>query len=179
MSIRLLQFCVLAGAAGAVGCGGAQPVQDRDQLAKIKRVAVLRFSAAPEAHGADPGDAVASALTERIQRDWSGVKVVERGEIKRLLEQQKLSDVGIAEDVRSLGKALGVDAIILGDVFQYGRDRWPNTLYDVGAVMRVVDITNGRVIYTKSAHTQRSDSFAPCLEDVTGEMLRPLVAALR
>ncbi|MFN3324851.1 MAG: CsgG/HfaB family protein [Bryobacteraceae bacterium] len=96
-----------------------------------KRVAVFDFDYATVQNGVaaifganlDIGKGIADLIVERLVS--SGVySVVERKALEKILAEQNFSnsDRADATSAAKLGKVLGVDAIIIGSITQFGRD---------------------------------------------------------
>jgi curli biogenesis system outer membrane secretion channel CsgG len=96
-----------------------------------KRVAVLNFDYATVQTGVqaifnqnvDIGRGIADILVDRLVKD--GVySVIERKALDKVLAEQNFSNSDRADPTSAarLGKVLGVDAIIIGSITQFGRD---------------------------------------------------------
>jgi curli biogenesis system outer membrane secretion channel CsgG len=113
-----------AGAAGAAA-GGAAPQGRR------KRVAVFDFdfaavqSQATAALGAnvDVGKAISDLLVKHLVQDGT-YSVIERNALDKIMAEQNFSNSDRANpnSAAKLGKLLGVDAIIVGSITQFGND---------------------------------------------------------
>src|SRR5947209_19900426 len=96
-----------------------------------KRVAVLDFDFATVPNyvasifgtNQDVGKGIADLLVDRLVTDGR-YSVVERKAIHKVLAEQNFStsDRVDANSAAKLGKILGVDAIVIGSVTQFGRD---------------------------------------------------------
>lgn len=140
-----------------------------------KRVAVLDFDyatvrssvAAIWGTDRDVGKGIADLLVEKLVQ--GGVyTVVERKAIERVLAEQNFSNSDRVDPLTAakIGRILGVDAIIIGSITQFGRDDKATTLggggfggitrrYGIGGIQRreakaVVDVT-ARMISTDTA----------------------------
>ena len=100
--------------------------------AKRKRVAVLSFdystvsSSVAQVFGSsnnDVGKGIADLLVEKLVNSGQ-YSVVERKQIDKILSEQNFSnsDRVDATTAAKVGKILGVDAIIMGSITQFGRD---------------------------------------------------------
>jgi curli biogenesis system outer membrane secretion channel CsgG len=136
-----------------------------------KRVAVLDFdnysestASSSKAFGADAADVGKGISAQIIEKLLHGGKytVVERSEVKRLLEEQSISDAD-RQDVFSLaariGRMLRLDALIVGAVTRFGPDATQKSTGGgrsgmstrkskayVGITARVLDMTRAEVI---------------------------------
>lgn len=140
-----------------------------------KRVAVLDFDYATVRNSVaaiwgtdrDVGKGIADLLVEKLVQ--GGVyTVVERKAIEKVLAEQNFSNSDRADPATAakIGRILGVDAIIIGSITQFGRDDKATTLggggfggitrrYGIGGIQRreakaVVDVT-ARMISTDTA----------------------------
>jgi curli biogenesis system outer membrane secretion channel CsgG len=140
-----------------------------------KRVAVMNFDyatvrtsvAALFGTNQDVGKGIADMLVDRLVSD--GVySVIERKELDKILGEQNFanSDRADASTAAKIGRVLGVDAIIIGSITQFGRDDKKNDIaggavsrglgkFGIGGVQRtqataVVQITS-RMIDTSTA----------------------------
>jgi len=96
-----------------------------------KRVAVMNFDYATVYSGVagifgsnvDVGKGVADMLVDRLVRDGT-YSVIERKELDKVLTEQNFSNSNRADPASAakIGKLLGVNAIIVGSITQFGRD---------------------------------------------------------
>src|SRR5437867_10636681 len=96
-----------------------------------KRVAVMNFdystvhSTVMSIWGADQdiGKGIADLLVDKLVNDGQ-YSVIERKALDKILAEQNFSNSDRADPTSAarLGKILGVDAIILGSITQFGRD---------------------------------------------------------
>lgn len=96
-----------------------------------KRVAVLDFEygtvqggvSAIFGQNVDIGKGIADLLVDRLVRDGT-YSVIERKSIQKVLAEQNFSNSDRADSnsAAKIGKLLGVDAIIIGSITQFGRD---------------------------------------------------------
>jgi curli biogenesis system outer membrane secretion channel CsgG len=100
-------------------------------LAQKKRVAVLNFeygtvkSSAAAIFGSDQdvGKGISDMLVQKLVEDGK-YSVIERNAIDKVLGEQNFSnsDRADASTAAKIGRILGVDAIIIGSITQFGRD---------------------------------------------------------
>ena len=126
MSARRMERRVLLAVAGWL-CAGVVvlPAQDR------KRVAVLDFeyqtvrSYANDVFGTevDIGEGITNMLVTELVRNGT-YAVIERQALDQVLREQNFQTSGRADpsSAAQIGKLLGVDAVIIGAVTQFGRD---------------------------------------------------------
>jgi curli biogenesis system outer membrane secretion channel CsgG len=141
--------------------------------AQKKRVAVLDFDyatvrssvAAIWGTDRDVGKGIADLLVEKLVQSGT-YSVIERKALDKVLAEQNFSNSDRADPntAAKIGRILGVDAIILGSITQFGRDDKATTLggfgritsrYGLGGVQRreakaVVEVT-ARMISTDTA----------------------------
>jgi curli biogenesis system outer membrane secretion channel CsgG len=96
-----------------------------------KRVAVFDFDYATVQSGVsaifgqnvDIGKGIADLIVDRLVNDGT-YSVIERKAISKIMAEQNFSNSDRADDksAAKLGKILGVDAIIIGSITQFGRD---------------------------------------------------------
>lgn len=86
-----------------------------------KRIAVSRFEDRSGCGYSHVGDGVADMLTTALVKSGKFV-VIERQEFDKVLEEQKLGQSGIVtpESAPKVGKALGVELLIVGSVSEFG-----------------------------------------------------------
>jgi curli biogenesis system outer membrane secretion channel CsgG len=113
--------------------------------AQKKRVAVLNFDYGTVQSGVqaifgsnqDIGKGIADLLVDRFVADGT-YSVIERKAIDAILAEQNLSNSNRADSTSAakIGKILGVDAIVIGSITQFGRDD-KQTAVGGGAVGRL------------------------------------------
>jgi len=107
------------------------PAQDAAPAAAKKRVAVMNFdygtvrSYVSSIFGSDQdvGKGISDLLVQKLVQDGK-YSVIERNALDKILAEQNLSnsDRADATTAAKIGKVLGVDAIIIGSITQFGRD---------------------------------------------------------
>lgn len=100
-------------------------------MAQKKRVAVVDFEYGTVQSGAaaifgqnlDVGRGIADLLVEQLVREGT-YSVIERKAIQKIMAEQNFSNSDRADpnSAAKIGKLLGVDAIIMGSITQFGRD---------------------------------------------------------
>jgi curli biogenesis system outer membrane secretion channel CsgG len=101
------------------------------QQAPKKRVAVLNFDygtvqssvAAIFGSDQDVGKGISDLLIQRLVQDGT-YSVIERNELDKILNEQNFSNSDRADSstAAKIGRVLGVDAVIMGSITQFGRD---------------------------------------------------------
>jgi curli biogenesis system outer membrane secretion channel CsgG len=133
-----------------------------------KRVAVMDFEygtvqsgvAAVFGQNIDIGKGIADLLVDRLVRDGT-YSVIERKALAKLLAEQNFSNSDRADSASAakIGKLLGVDAIIIGSITQFGRD--DRNVGAGGALSRIggryglgnVGVRNSKAVVGISART--------------------------
>jgi len=129
---RITLLCCLAAlAAPALDAQNAPAPAPAPTPTARKRVAVLDFdygtvhSYVTEAFGSDVdiGKGIVNMLVTELVRNGT-YSVIERTQVDRVLNEQNFQQDGRADasTAAKLGRLLGVDAIIIGSVTQFGRD---------------------------------------------------------
>jgi curli biogenesis system outer membrane secretion channel CsgG len=165
--------------------GSAAMAQDAQQR---HRIAVLDFNygtvmtTAQAVFGTnqDIGKGISDILIDRLTNDGT-YRVIERNAINKVLTEQNFSNSNRADasTAAKIGHILGVDAIITGDITQFGRDdqnknlggvlgRWDK--YGVGKVgtskskavvavtARMIDVNTGEILASASGRGESSRS---------------------
>ncbi|HEY7302925.1 MAG TPA: CsgG/HfaB family protein [Bryobacteraceae bacterium] len=128
----------------------------------------------------DVGRGISDLLVDRFLKDGT-YRVIERRDINKVLQEQNFSnsDRADASTAAKIGRVLGVDAIIIGDITQFGRDdrntgaggalsRWDK--YGIGNVgvhkakavvavtARLIDVNTAEILASESGkgESQRS-----------------------
>lgn len=112
----------------SLALGATLPAQ---QAATRHRVAVLDFnyatvmtaSQAVFGTNVDIGKGISDMLIDRLVNDGT-YRVIERNQIDKILNEQNFSNSNRADPstAAKIGHILGVDAVIVGDITQFGRD---------------------------------------------------------
>jgi curli biogenesis system outer membrane secretion channel CsgG len=121
----LLALALLAAIASAQDAASAAPAAPR------KRVAVMNFdygtvrsySQAIFGSDQDIGKGISDMLVTRLVQDGK-YSVIERNALDKILAEQNFSNSDRADSTTAakIGRILGVDAIIIGSITQFGRD---------------------------------------------------------
>ena len=112
-------------------CCSAAPAQDAAPSAAKKRVAVMNFDygtvrgyvSSIFGSDQDVGKGISDLLVQKLVQDGR-YSVIERNALDKILSEQNFSnsDRADAATAAKIGKVLGVDAIIIGSITQFGRD---------------------------------------------------------
>jgi fibronectin type 3 domain-containing protein/sugar lactone lactonase YvrE len=115
-------------------------------VTKKARVAVFTFKEASEkARAGGFGDAIAEFLTTSLV-NLSYFDVVEREQLKKIIEEQSLSQTGALDSAQKIGEIMGVDIFIAGSVTQLGE------LIEIDS--RMIDIITGKVITAQNVSAE-------------------------
>ncbi|MGO9139152.1 MAG: CsgG/HfaB family protein [Syntrophales bacterium] len=156
-------------------------VGSRD-FSKYRNIAVLPFADAPGAPHS--GQIVQGLASQKFAQ--RGFVVVERARLNSVLGEQQLSLSGLIDTTQAIriGKLLGVNAIVLGEVGQYTtQERHTDTIYFpifisgqntnipipgkqwtesfVSVSLRAIDVETSRLIYSGSGQYERGLSNPP------------------
>jgi hypothetical protein len=132
---------------------GVGPI-NRDTIDRYRTMAVMEFEDAPDAEGS--GSRVAGmVMTLLLDLD---VNMVERTELDEVFKEQvvQLKHADDA-DVLKVGKLVGAQAIVIGEVHQWERTEGDQVSH-VSLVLRIVDVESGVVLFNGEGHS--SDAMA-------------------
>jgi hypothetical protein len=92
-------------------CTTINTVRSNSKIPGINKIAVLNF----EMNGAPWGPEFSDAFIHHVLKH-SNIEVIEREQIFKILDEQRLSKTGIIDESTSakIGRILGVDAIVVG-----------------------------------------------------------------
>jgi TolB-like protein len=99
------------------------------------------------------GQIVAELLVTRLS-ERPNLRIIERGQIEAILEELKLSMLGLTEssNAEKVGKLLGAEAMIVGSVSEVG-DR-----FAISA--RQIDVGSGKVLFAKEVELPQAGAIA-------------------
>lgn len=118
----------------------------------IRSAAVIEFSNSSERKGA--GKIIADRI-EQLLLNESSYKVFSRMDIDQILNEKKLDVKGILSSsaAMEIGKILGVNALIVGNVENYDiKFDKKSKEVTVAATFKVLDTSDGRVVWSKTAY---------------------------
>jgi curli biogenesis system outer membrane secretion channel CsgG len=162
------------------GCGpsfkiASETVQDQEFLKGIKRIAVLPLSSglslSGDIHIANAGEAVSGFLIGEALKS-KVFDVVERSQLDKIMAERNLKTSDLVDNparAAELGKLAGADAIILGEVSEYAKQR--DTIhiyiipviietYKVSAGIRIVSVQDVKIVYYAAATATSGGSFS-------------------
>jgi len=170
---------------GLIGCAEQPALMNAERLSGVKTLAVLPFEDAPGSYGRNSGTAVCGFITSEMVMQ-NRYRLVERSKLRSLLDEQDLqvSDLTNPQTAARVGKLLGVQAVIVGSVSQYDMDKTTVYVhvvpivskdYKVGASVRMIDVTNGQIIYAHSACGNSGNNFTEAGKQAAQKLLAPLL----
>ena len=146
------------------------------EFSKYKRLAVLPFTDAPDVDKS--GTIVQGVAIQKFSQ--FGFDVVERSRLDDIINEQNFSKTSYADKSSSveLGKLLGVQAIVLGEVSLFSSTRQvvsgvARMESFVSLTMRVVDVETGAVVFSGSGSNKRGLYSSP--DEITNALLNKLL----
>lgn len=91
-------------------------------------------------------------------------KVLERGQIDKILNEQKFQLTGLTDDAIEAGKLLSVNKLVIGQVSRLGKE--------FTIVIKLVNVTSGEVIKSQKRSAQIE------VEDIDNELIDPMIELL-
>jgi len=194
----VLTLCVLQHAEGAeVRCFVLQPPEH--VLSGVQKVAVLDFAGQGWRAFSDymiaallePNRGITTVKSGLFSKEKAGVShlsgartdvftVVERNRLDAVIREQSLGNSGVVDEKQaaSLGKVLGVDAVVIGSITPSSNDQvtrreetvysggqktrqlvdWVIRTVDVSVRMRVINTSTGEILGTKAGKADRRDT---------------------
>lgn len=161
---RAVKLFVIAAILVMAGCGPKTVTimtvePGLKEIQGIQRLAVLDLTYEPQP---DTGRNIANMIVAELDQTGTFV-VMERSAVARVLQEQKFSTTSMvdAATASSIGKLLGVDGVVVGEVvtFTSGRKAIGKEA-SVRVNIRLVDVESGRVVTSDSIsiNTTRSES---------------------
>lgn len=158
------------------------------QQPEKRRVAIMDFSYATVMNevqavfgtNQDIGKGISDLLVNQLVNDGT-YRVIERSQLDRILKEQNFSnsDRADANSAAKIGRVLGVDTIIVGDITQFGRDDQNRNIggggghwggYGLGGIgthkakavveitARLVDVNTGEILASATGHGESTRS---------------------
>ena len=161
------------------------PQHTKDALTKVRTLAVLPFqdAAGPKAKGS--GKMLVGAITAELTA-CPGLKLVERSQLSKVISEEDLKDMLSASVAAKIGKKVGADTVIVGEVTQYDAQKetshlsiyavgggGTSTKYLVGLSIRAVNVADGRVIYARSGSGAKKSGFQDAATNAAKEAMKP------
>lgn len=139
-----------------------------NEVGAIHRLAILDFTDAPAADAGHSGRVVAGVVATRALavKGWS---VVEREQLSKVLMEQDLQSTSIVDPATALrlGKIVGADGILVGEVAQYRIGSIPffflftldQDVYKVDFSFRLISVQTGEICLSAHVSNQNIASF--------------------
>lgn len=159
-----LQIATVMSIALLVGCHKTVTIRAVEpgvkEIIGITRLAVLDLTYTPEEP--DVGRNIANVIVAELD-ETGAFEVMERSAVARVLEEQKFGSSGVVDTdtVTSIGKLLGVDGVVVGEVVAFGADKKLfGKAASIGVNIRIVDVESAKVVFSDSiiVNTTKSES---------------------
>lgn len=148
----------------------------------VRRIAVLPFKS-PLGHPT-VGENVAEMLTTEMM-STGYFKVIERSELQKILEEQRLGLSGIIDDetAQQVGRILGVEGIVIGTVGEYGQKvafgSFSSGMVSVVAIsLRLICVETGEIIWSAnvsgSSPKSRAELLTECVRKIGDDLAQKL-----
>lgn len=158
--LRLIDnfFCFICTGMVLVGCASVPSSRIKaEKIGEIRTVAVLPFTDAPGADAGNSGRVVAGAISASAL-GINGWKVIDKSHLQFLTGGTDIRRAA-TEDIMRIGRGLGVDAVIVGNVSQYEIGSIPflffltfdKNIYRVSYSLRMIDVRSGEIYWAGSA----------------------------
>ncbi len=166
------------------GCNPQPESINVERVAEITSIAILPFGDAPGVPGRNSGAAVSGFVTGELAKH-PRYRIIERSRLKSVLDEQDLQTADLVDPATAakIGRMLGVHAVIVGSASEYDMDKTTVYVhvvpivsrdYKVGATIRMIDVTNGRIVYAHSASGHSGNSFTEAGKQAAQKLLSPL-----
>jgi TolB-like protein len=160
------------------GCLTTHPQPDGYKF----RLAVLDFANNGRSHRQGLCDFFADRLTHELYRK-ERFELVERGEVNATLVLEKIdkpADGLSTEEVKRIGKRLGVDALVLGEVTEYQAGDFETGPNRVGVLVRVVSCKDGCLLAMEKTRVKsKKGDLGSLSERAVAEVAEALMMPLR
>ena len=170
---------LLIGAIALMGCGPHRNYSGHTFLSR-KCIAILPFeSNNPYIAGTSIGD----RFTVQMIKWFREFQVIERKDLMKLLQEQKLSITGITEpgNRSKLGSMLGVDALLLGCA--QSLETIQSTGGSISVTIKLVEVQSGRILWADhqviSCATWTPNEIAQIAETLMGKCAKKMVEDMR
>ena len=150
-------LCILLAATALGACATANVAVNKNfDFSRVKRVAVIGFKDYPGRAGS--GDLLTGAFEQALIA--AGYDVVERGQVSKVLAEQKFSGKPDPRVTKAIGQSLGVDALLFGQITDLAESRSRVVQVDV------VDDRSDPIYVKRTRRVQQPDgSFVDVRED--------------
>ncbi|MBN2254316.1 MAG: hypothetical protein JW736_01270 [Deltaproteobacteria bacterium] len=127
----------------------------------IQRVAVTEFIDGRNDTQSYPNPAY--ELQEKIINGlvMKRISVIERKHLNKLLDEQALGQTGIVDERTAVrvGTILGVDAVLVGKVVDYGKIITPVAKLDL--ICRLIDVRTGKILFALQVNARKTNMGYP------------------
>ncbi len=160
--------------------GQAQPEKRRVAILDFNYATVMSSVQAVFGTNQDIGKGISDLLVNKLVNDGT-YRVIERQALDKILKEQNFSNSDRADTTTAakIGRVLGVDTIITGDITQFGRDDQNRSIggagstfgrYGIGGVgthkakavvevtARMVDVNTGEILASATGHGESERS---------------------
>lgn len=129
--------------------------------AHIQRIAVTEFIDSRDDTSSYPNPA--PELQEKIINGlvMKSINVIERQHLNKILEEQALGQTGMLDENTAVkvGNILGVDAVLVGKVVDYGKVITPVAKLDL--ICRLIDVRNGKILFALQVNARKKNMGYP------------------
>lgn len=161
------------------------PQHTKDALTKVRTLAVLPFQDAAGPKGKGSGKMLVGSITTELAQ-CPDLKLVERSQLSKVIEEEDLKDMLSASVAAKIGKKVGADTVIVGEVTQYNAKQesshislpyvgggGTSTKHLVGLSIRAVNVADGGIIYARSGSGSKKSGFQDAATDAANEAMKP------
>ncbi len=170
------------------GCSAAKNytsyIRPQFDIAGVKEIAVLPFE--NYTSGSYAAERVRRAVM--IELMSKGIEVTEPGEITAVLRKQRIRSVRniTVENIRNIGEALGVDAVMKGSVGAFGISKGISVTYpDVSVNLTLIEPESGNIVWAASNTsggpgfwTRHFGAEGPTLDEAAARVVREALDTL-
>lgn len=146
----------------------------------VRRIAVAPFAdrRADPAGYSNPGPELQEKIANGLA--MKRIEVIERTHLDRVLEEQALGQTGVLDGrtAARVGRILGVDAILVGEVLDYGKIITPVAKLDL--VLRLIDARDGKILFALQVDARKTNMSYPfeLHREVIEEAVEKVLAAI-
>jgi hypothetical protein len=138
-----------------------KPVAGVTMPAHVQRLAVAEFADKRSDTSVYPNPA--PELQEKIINGlvMKNIDVIERTHMAKILQEQALGQTGIldSQTAAKVGTVLGVDAVLVGEVLDYGKIITPVAKLDF--VCRLIDARSGKILFALQVNARKTNMNYP------------------
>lgn len=156
-------------ALGLVGCAPRSAlVPDQIELPNRPKIAVMPFNSS---NPYIPGTSISDCFVVNILRNLPQVQIIERKDLAKVLEEQKLSLSGIVQSGKygALGMFLGVDALLMGSVETL--EAIQSVKGSIAVTVKLVEVSTGKILWADRSNISHSTWSVREIEEVSAALL--------